>query len=131
MKLFILIIWLMSSLLLMGCSHMNSTFDCPMKAGVRCESLDQVNKRVDTGEIGHDDVLNFSQNPTFISQKNQTIVTHRKVQEPLRYGETVQHVWIAPFEDTAGNYHEASDVYTITRPGHWIGYPLKAMKDED
>ena len=38
-------------ILLTGCAEMNSQFDCPMKPGVRCESLDQVNARVDRGEI--------------------------------------------------------------------------------
>ena len=37
------IIWLS------GCAHLNASFDCPMSAGSRCESLDQVNREVDHG----------------------------------------------------------------------------------
>jgi len=79
---------LLLMLVLSGCAGMNPKFDCPMKPGIRCESLDQVNDRVNRGEIG-------------------------------RYAETVQHVWIAPFEDTSGNYHEESNVYSVVEPGYW------------
>jgi conjugal transfer pilus assembly protein TraV len=53
------------------------------------------------------------------------------VGEPIRYGETVQQIWLAPFEDTAGNYHEPSIVYIILQPPHWIGVPTKAIVSED
>ncbi len=35
-----------------GCAEADSKFDCPMKPGVSCSSLDQVNAKVDRGEIG-------------------------------------------------------------------------------
>ena len=38
--------------LLSGCSSLNSEFDCPMKPGVMCQSLDQVNTMVDQGKLG-------------------------------------------------------------------------------
>jgi hypothetical protein len=42
-------------MLLASCTNMNAKFDCPMKNGVRCESLDKVNARVDNGEMGRDE----------------------------------------------------------------------------
>ena len=38
-------------LMLSGCSTMNDQFSCPMKPGVQCQSLDQVNAQIDKGEI--------------------------------------------------------------------------------
>jgi conjugal transfer pilus assembly protein TraV len=88
-------------LFLTGCSTLNSQFDCPMRPGIRCESLDQVNSRVDRGEIGQEML---------------------KTSLPIRKRETVLPIWIAPFEDTDGNYHQASEIYTILNPGHWQGH---------
>lgn len=49
--------------------------------------------------------------------------------KPLRYGETVMRLWLAPFEDTQDNYHSPSMIYAVVKPGHWIGQPVKAIKD--
>jgi len=68
-----------------GCASMNSSFDCPMKAGHRCQSLDQVNASVDQGEFAE--------------------------KMPDRHKEAVQRIWVAPFEDSEGSYHGASDVF--------------------
>jgi type IV conjugative transfer system lipoprotein TraV len=48
--------------------------------------------------------------------------------EPLRFGETVQRIWIAPYEDTEGNYHQDSLIYAIMKGGHWIGKPVKVVQ---
>lgn len=114
---------------LYGCASMNSSFDCPMKPGVRCESLDQVNAQVSRGEIGHGDLkmtsITAQPNKQFFSSQQQSFLG-----EPLRYGETVQRIWIAPYEDTSGNYHQESEVYTIAKSGHWIGNPKIALNDD-
>ena len=45
--------------------------------------------------------------------------------KPLRRGESIQQIWIGPYEDTDSNYHEPSYVYAVTKPGSWIGDPVK------
>lgn len=122
---------------LTGCAGMNSQFDCPMKPGVSCRSLDQVNAKVDRGEItGESTELTYHPRPKYMSS-HQTQLTQSvtfsglQTRKPLRYGESVQRIWIAPFEDTSGNYHQESDVYTIVKPGHWIGYPVKAINGDE
>ena len=45
--------------------------------------------------------------------------------QPVRYGETVQRIWIAPYEDTEGNYHQDSFMYSVMKGGHWKGNPVK------
>ncbi len=124
-------------ILLSGCAEMNSKFDCPMKPGVSCSSLDQVNAKVDRGEIGsstteptdYTSVKNNSFNQT--QSMKPVYMVSPSVRKPLRYGETVQRIWIAPFEDTSGNYHQESDIYTISKPGHWIDYPVKSINTEE
>ncbi|SRR5579883_1054164 len=129
----ILILTLCSSLL-SACCSMNSEFECPMKPGIRCESLDQVNARVDRGEIGKSSLSSscvkctnsISRCPLFY--KGGMV---RGGREPLRYGETVMRVWVAPYEDTSGNYHQESDIFTVVKPAHWIGYPPKESKMDE
>jgi hypothetical protein len=36
---------------LTACSNLTSSFDCPRAAGVSCQSLDQINQRIDAGEL--------------------------------------------------------------------------------
>lgn len=122
--------------LLIGCSNLNSDFQCPMKPGVRCESLDQVNKQIDQGRIGKN-VSNHSQSVSSNTIMMPSLPPYYKgdvnvnMSEPLRYGETVMRVWVAPYEDTAGNYHQESDIYTIVKPAHWINTPFKESAGEE
>lgn len=122
----------LQTILLAGCAS-NSQFDCPMKPGVRCENLDSVNAKVDSGEIGSEGVVDgpcLVHTPCNPQKARAFSCAGPQPSRPLRYGETVQHIWVAPFEDTSGNYHQESDVYAIARPGHWIGRPVKATNEE-
>ncbi|MHB1948908.1 MAG: type IV conjugative transfer system lipoprotein TraV [Gammaproteobacteria bacterium] len=125
-----IVLIIISAMLLNACSSLNSNFECPMKPGVRCESLDQVNAQVDRGEIGNAcpscvtlrQPISYPNKTSSYFYKNEINLRNR---EPLRYGETVMRVWVAPYEDTSGNYHQESDIYTVVKPSHWIGYPPK------
>jgi conjugal transfer pilus assembly protein TraV len=48
---------------------------------------------------------------------------------PIRSNESVQQIWIGPYEDTSGTYHEPSYIYTVVKKGQWIGKPVKAIQD--
>lgn len=120
---------IITPILMSGCASMNSDFDCPIKNGVRCQSLDEVNAAVDRGELGGSsatvDVSRPSYtNASYFQYKDSASSKYSKV----RYPEDVMQVWIAPYEDTNGNYHQASSVYTVTRPGYWMGNPPKEIK---
>lgn len=130
MKIELKIVLYIGMTLLAGCSSLNSQFDCPMKPGVRCESIDSVNARVDRGELGQAEIKTSASTCCYapIDYKPNSHFSKRNYfskGEPIRYAETVRRVWMAPYEDTAGNYHQESEIYTIAKPGHWIGYPLK------
>jgi conjugal transfer pilus assembly protein TraV len=103
-----------------------------MKPGTRCESLDQVNARIDRGEIGHDEIAcqSCQQKDRLAMTQNKGVILHQK-NEPLRYSESVMRVWIAPFEDTSGNYHQESEILTVVKPAHWADYPLHAVSKEE
>lgn len=119
---------------LSGCSNMNSNFDCPMKDGIRCQSLDQVNDAVDSGEIGGGSAKGVSYSSPYMEQAvfkdNPAYMDSSTGLSPIRNPESVVRVWVAPFEDTEGNFHQASDVYAVSKPGYWIGHPVKAIKGE-
>lgn len=115
---------------LTACSIMNSSFDCPNKSGVNCKSLDQINRMVDSGEIrgrmqtGCAGVAKCTDGAEF--QSFPVSASFRSGQ-PIRYGETVQRIWIAPYEDSEGNYHQDSIIYAVMKGGHWIGRPVKTV----
>lgn len=48
---------------------------------------------------------------------------------PIRKSENVQQIWIGPYEDQDGNFHEPSYVYAVVKSGSWIGDPEKAIRD--
>jgi conjugal transfer pilus assembly protein TraV len=121
-----------------ACSNMNSSFDCPNKAGVNCKSLDQVNGMVDSGQLRGRAAFSEPSEPVATAKvaviadnmefASYPLKTDFRPGQPLRYGETVQRIWIAPYEDTEGNYHQDSMMYTILKDGHWIGQPVKAIQ---
>ena len=117
---------------LAGCAGTNGHFNCDKVGGrgVGCASLDQVNQMANEGQ--------FTQ--TSASTTSNTINTALpavqtgyqgitpKAGMPLRYGEAVQNVWIAPYVDQGGNYHWPQMVSVIVSPGHWVGAPLNALQ---
>lgn len=111
-----------------GCTTMNSKFTCKTPDGVMCRSLDDVNGMVDRGELGQNynkiysnkNALNFTPMSSHVSSFTG---------KPLRSGESIMRIWTAPYEDSNGNYHEASVFYTVIKPGHWIGAPPKEIVD--
>lgn len=109
---------------------MNSHFDCPNKAGVNCHSLDEINRMVDQGTVidGRSETAripaNVAPDHTF---EPYTPMTLESVSTPIRYAETVERIWVAPFTDTDGNYHDASLIYTIVKGGKWINDPVHEM----
>jgi len=48
---------------------------------------------------------------------------------PLRIQEQIMPIWLAPYQDKEGNYHDATTVYTIVHPGIWAGNPVPEVDD--
>jgi len=148
-SIFLLCAGLLSLFSLSGCASLNSSFDCKKPPLVMCKSLDEVNTMVNRGELGRfsedADCPTCSQSfknadspvakTTPIPTGNFTTpypVAALNLGAPLRYGETVMRLWVAPYQDTNGNYYSPSELYTVVKPGHWMGYPPIALTtDED
>lgn len=110
-----------------GCTTMNSKFTCKTSDGVMCRSLDDVNNLVDRGALGRNyNKIDSSKNAVNFTPLPADVYSFRN--KPLRYGESVMRIWTAPYEDTNGNYHDASVFYTVVKPGHWIGAPPQAIE---
>ncbi len=138
-KLILITILLMGSVLLTGCASLNNKFDCSLKPGVMCKSIDQVNTQVDQGVLGGNSTASTCKkcnavNSKQINTRGNFITPSPNLTlnpgDPIRYGETVMRVWMAPFEDKDGNYYQPTVLYTVIKPGHWMGQPVKAITDE-
>jgi conjugal transfer pilus assembly protein TraV len=107
------------ALLIFGCSSMNSSFDCPNKPGVSCKSLSQVNAMVDRGLLGREDNSLLAQGQVNKHIKlQQSHIAQQNAQAVIALPTIVNsekriRIWVAPYQDTQNNYHEASSFYII------------------
>lgn len=116
--------------LLSGCSTTSEVFECEAGKGIGCKSISDVNKMVDQGQVGgnSDDAQTlktvapvFTQNNLSSGAKpvegNETVLSDQTLINRVR--EESLRVWIAPFQDEQGNFHEGSVIHTVIRPGYW------------
>ena len=105
---------------LSGCGELNSQFTCPMKPGVTCRSLDQVNTMVDQGKLAE-----AKPNPAPSSDPLLTVNVSYSADnnEVTRSPESVMRLWIAPYQDSQGNYFSSTQIYHVIQPGHWSTDP--------
>lgn len=125
------------SVFMAGCASLNSRFDCPMQPGVHCESLDQVNAQVNQGLLGNSSTAtrckrcqathHATMKPNQWTAPNSSLALATNAPAPVRREATVMRIWIAAFEDKAGNYYQPTTVYTVVKPGFWVGQPVKAV----
>ena len=114
------------SLTLTGCSTASESFDSQATQGVGSKSITQVNAMIDKGQIegikGDNEndkviapVLVQTPIPTFNQETivlSDYSVIHRQPEQHMR-------IWMAPFQDANGNFHEASVIHTLQRPSFW------------
>lgn len=112
---------LLSCLALTACAGLNENFDCPAPEGGSCKRMDQVYEMVN----GEGDV---SKKPLAVAPSRNPLILEGRPGDPLRYGEGVMRLWIAPYEDRDGNYHQTNEIYSVVREGHWIQNPPMATK---
>jgi hypothetical protein len=82
--------------MLSGCASLNSQFDCPMKPGVVCKSLDEVNTMVDQGKLGGCASCSKPLTSSISSRSctaSSSDVTSTKA----------TRIWIAPYQDKRGD----------------------------
>lgn len=110
---------------LSGCSGSSESFDTEPGKGVGFRSISEVNKMVDRGQIDgikkqEDGVISpivTVEKPSmfdFIPGGDSKVM--RRPEEHIR-------VWVAPFQDAVGNFHEGSVVHTLLNHGTWHMFP--------
>lgn len=113
---------------LSGCAGMGSKFDCNVDSGGRCTPMNHINKMADYGAFNDD---HYYKKRNLMQTRNKKSGYPLKTFDgaPIRSGESIQQIWIGPYEDITGNYHEPSYVYTVIKPGKWIGEPVGVIQD--
>ena len=122
------------SLMLVGCSYTQEEFDCPAGKGIGCQSITEVKKKLNQGEIDVPETTTEAyqrrggQNsftPPVLSplptqggltpiafMDSTGMVIQRVPEKPLR-------IWIAPYQDQDGNLRESSVIHTVIQGGTW------------
>lgn len=114
------VLFFMSFIILTGCATSKENFDCKYGKGVGCRSITEVNGLVNQGKLGKtansDDLTsNGVASPPLIHPNalhTDSMMIQRVTEEHLR-------LWIAPFQDKHGNFHEGAIVHTVLKPGFW------------
>ena len=130
-----LMMGLFVGLSLTGCaSTTDSSFSCPSPSSGMCSSVTTVDKMVTSGQINTNQSQNLSSNGGSDNNPWANFSTPYPVtvqdNSALRTQDKVMAVWIAPYEDETGNYHDGSNVFAVIEQGHWKTKPVKAIGDE-
>ena len=119
-----LMLVLVLGIALPGCSNMAESFDSKPGKGV-VASISKTNALVDEG------IIPFAEDeggPTDYNKDSQraapllTGVSRYPVGKGSvlkRMPEKAMRVWLAPYTDRAGHFHEGSFVYTVLTKSHW------------
>jgi len=105
---------------LTACTSNNDLFDCPAGKGVGCQSISEVNRRVDRGDFENQ----REERTDSLKALAPVAMTFDDRVQPSSPGiervpEKNLRLWIAPFQDEDGNFHEESAIHTIVRQGRW------------
>lgn len=137
---------ILSLLFTQGCAVMSSEFDCNKVGGIKsCVSLSEVNRMTEDGRITENGVQRAnnsglidqsSHNATQVNEINKKMISSQLPKssilgQPVRVGERVQKMIVFPYEDSVGNYHESSVIYSILTPSHWLNYPVSQVKKQE
>lgn len=120
---------------LSGCSGLNSNFNCNKVDGIGtgCTSMQSVNQMADEGRFvsDNDASLKKAATPKKLMLPPGLAIDAPHPGDPVRFSESIQQIWIAPYEDKQGNYHEPSLIYTVIYPAHWIGVTEKDIQEDE
>jgi conjugal transfer pilus assembly protein TraV len=114
---------------LTGCASLNSQFDCPVKPGIHCKRVDEINSMVDSGAISatqetpcrhcNPAMNGHTGSETTFSPENNAFPDFTPT--ALRTHEKILRIWVAPYEDTTGNYYGENVMYRVVTPPTWVG----------
>ena len=133
--------------LLVGCTAYDENFDCPAGKGLGCQSVTEVKKKLNQGAIDMPETTTEAaarlggaglggaslRGSSFMAPVVSTgngVASDQHADDPVvfidshgmkieRAREQPLRVWIAPYQDRDGNFHESSVVHTVVTPGYW------------
>lgn len=107
------------SIVIAGCG---AKFSCIENLeGIKCEPPSKVyesylqSKLVDTPS-------SVSQNAEGSDKRDVSVLLPRNIEKPIRVPPKIIKIWIAPWEDSAGDLHSGEEIYSELSPvkGRWI-----------
>lgn len=105
------------------CSVYNEEFDCPYGKGVGCKSTEAVDLMIDQGAFAEEgeiaETMDGSQEAVHDSRPAQIQSGSLQGKQIIREPEKTLEVWMAPFQDNAGNLYQETTVHTVVKPGYW------------
>ena len=100
-----------------GCALISKEFDCKYDKGVGCKSITEVNQMVDSGHFRG--AVGKKSPPSVMPSQGLDPIVLTDQGMIQRVQEEHLRVWIAPYQDEQGDFHEASLIHTIIKPGAW------------
>ncbi|WP_010303955.1 TraV family lipoprotein [Candidatus Odyssella thessalonicensis] len=102
--------------LLSACTVGHEEFNCPNDSkGYGCKGLKEVHALVNQDKKEEAPILSpiapHKVDLRKVASSDQAMI-QRAQEEHLR-------IWIAPFQDDQGNFHEPSVIHTVIRPSYW------------
>lgn len=106
-------------LALTGCAE-KSRFDCPYVKGPSCSSMDQIDKRIKSGNLdaGRTCCKNNS-TKSVVKSAPVTLTVQTNANNVLRVPEQVLQMWVAPYEATNGIYYQQAFINIIVKGASW------------
>lgn len=148
-----------SATLLSGCAGMNSDLGCNQVQGMSsCTSMWSVNNMANKGTFNNTSrvltdpngqlVTTSTQTPANLNSASSSSIPQNSSSnsnggtlgymaptpltgQPIRASESSQQIWLAPWVDASGNFHDSAYIYHVTTPGHWIGAPVQAVQSSN
>lgn len=123
---------------LCGCTSMSgldasSQYGCKAAPGVSCQSIKGVYDNAAAGNLPFQkrgkssdgavgsDVAGVSPDTKYaLAQLSPADMTAMDSGIPVRQPPFVLRIWVAPWEDEAGDFHDQSHFYTMVHPGKWL-----------
>ncbi|MBY0463163.1 MAG: TraV family lipoprotein [Alphaproteobacteria bacterium] len=107
-------------LFLSACTSNNELFDCQAGKGMGCKSISEVHRMVDQGYFGRS---SDEESSPLKALAPIAMIPEESIQTSAggieRIPEQNLRLWIAPFQDEAGNFHEESVIHTVVQQGRW------------
>ena len=115
------------TLFLSGCAGMSSSFDCDVGSGGKCVPMHRINQLATHGAFAEKSLKTDNLKLAEIKDRGAKQKIYGTL--PIRSNEEIQQIWIGPYEDASGNYHEASSVYAVIKKGRWLSNPVSSTTE--